>query len=797
MRDATRILRSSPGVSILAAVALGLGIGSTTTMYSITRGILRDLPVDRPDQLMHVAMTDRNEGDGYLRIPAPDIVALREQQRSFEAIAAYEDESVHLGDTDHRAQRLSAAVVSASVFTVLRVSPLLGRALTSDDERPGAPHVAVLGYELWRNRYAADPSVVGRTIRVNGVPTSVVGVMREGFGFPQQEQLWTPLALDAIRATPGKDGPAYNVIARLRDGVTREIAGAEIATIGRRLSIADPKVHEGRSLAVRPFYDEMIPRKGRVIFRAMLIVVSFVLFVACANVANLLLARAVSRSREIAVRMALGASPSSLVRQLLIESLAVAIPGGILGLALARAGVAIFNATLRFDLAFWMRVEVDGVVLAFTTALVVLSAVVAGLAPARQAARVDIGDVLKDETRGSSSFRLGRASRALVIGEVALSCALLVVTGLMVKGVLSITSRYVGVAPEQVATGRIELRADAYPDAAARARLFDALESRVSSEPGVTSAALASHLPGNSAASVPVEIGGVRYENRDLVPRSRAIAISPDFFRTFGVSLLQGRRFTRADREGAPLVAIVNRGFADRFFSGNAVGRQIRLRENGAWVTIVGVAPVLGTVGGTGDRNGGTDAFYVPLAQSDWANVAIAARTTADATALVATLRQVVSELDRDVPLYQEGRLDVTLAQASTGEKVFGGLFTFFGLSALLLAVVGLVGVLAFSVGRRTRELGIRMALGGRPMSILWLVLRGGLLQLLVGLTVGLGVAALAAPQFGEALFEQKPHDPVVYAGIALILIVAGALAAIVPARRALNVSPMTALRTE
>jgi putative ABC transport system permease protein len=800
MRDATRILRSSPGVSILAAVALGLGIGSTTTMYSITRGILRDLPVDRPDQLMHVAMTDRNEGNEYLRIPAHDVVALREQQRSFEAIAAYESESVHLGDTDHRAQRLSAAVVSASVFTVLRVSPLLGRALTSDDERPGAPHVAVLGYELWRNRYAADASVVGRTIRVNGVPTSIVGVMREGFGFPQQEQLWTPLALDAIRATPGKDGkdgPAYNVIARLRDGVTREIAGAEIATIGRRLSIADPKIHEGRSLAVRPFYDEMIPHKGRVIFRAMLIVVSFVLFVACANVANLLLARAVSRSREIAVRMALGASPSSLVRQLLIESLAVAIPGGVLGLALARAGVAIFNATLRFDLAFWMRVEVDGVVLAFTTALVVVSAVAAGLAPARQAARVDIGDVLKDETRGSSSFRLGRASRALVIGEVALSCALLVVTGLMVKGVLSITSRYVGAAPEQVATGRIELRADAYPDAAARARLFDALESRVSSEPGVTSVAVASHLPGNSAASVPVEIGGVRYENRDLVPRSRAIAISPDFFRTFGVSILQGRSFTRADREGAPLVAIVNRGFADRFFSGNAVGRQIRLQENRDWMTIVGVAPVLGTVGGTGDRDSGTDAFYVPLAQSDWANVAIAARTAADATALVATLRQVVSELDRDVPLYQEGRLDVTLAQASTGEKVFGGLFTFFGLSALLLAVVGLVGVLAFSVSRRTRELGIRMALGGRPASILWLVLRGGLLQLLVGLTVGLGVAALAAPQFGEALFEQKPHDPVVYAAIALILIVAGALAAIVPARRALNVSPMTALRTE
>jgi len=798
LRDGLRMLRSNPGVSLLAALALGLGIGSTTTMYSITRGILRDLPVDRPEQLMHVAMTDRNVGDEYLRIPAADIVALNDQQRSFAAIAAYDFESIHLGDADHHAQRLSAGRVTASLFAVLRVAPFLGRTLTSDDELPGAPRVAILGYDLWQNRYEGDHSVVGRAIRVNGVPTTVIGVMPKDFGFPLQEQLWIPLALDAFRATPvARDGPAYNVIGRLRTGATRETAGADIASIGHRLAIADPKAHEGRGLTVRPFYDEMIPRKGRVIFRAMLIVVSFVLVIACANVANLLLARAIARRREIAVRMALGASPSSLVRQLLVESLAVAILGGILGLALARAGVAVFNGTLSFDLAYWMRVDVDMGVLAFATALVVLAAVAAGLAPARQAARVDVADVLKDQTRGSSSFRLGHATRALVTAEVALSCALLVVTGLMVKGVLSIASRYVGVAPEHVATGRVELRADAYPDAAARERLFDALESRVSSKPGVTSVALASHLPGNSVASVPVEIEGARYDNRDLVPLSRVVAISPEFFRTFGVSLLQGRPFNRADRDGVPLVAIVNRSFAARFFSGDAVGRRVRVKENGDWATIVGVAPVLGIVGGNGDRNSGTDGVYVPLAQSDWANVGIAARTSADATALVATLRDVVAELDPDVPLYQEGRLDAVLAHASTGEKVFGGLFTFFGIAALLLSVVGLVGVLGFSVSRRTRELGIRVALGSRPGSILWLVLRDGVLQLLVGLGLGLGIAALAAPQFGEALFEQRPHDPGVYAFIALVLIVAGALAAIVPARRALRVSPMTALRSE
>jgi predicted permease len=796
------MLRRSSGVAVLAALALGLGIGSTTTMYSITRGILRELPVHEPERLVHIAVTDRTAGDDYLRIPAADFIALRDQQRSFESIAAYEDGSVHLGDAVHRAERVMSAVVTASLFSVLRTSPLLGRTITTADEQPGGSPVAVLGYTLWQNRYGGDRNVIGTTIRINGTPTTVVGVMPEGFGFPRKEQLWTPLVMDAssaIRPGAGVQDAlvAYTVIARLRDAATVESAGAEVAAIGRRLAIADPTAHEGRSLAARPYYDEMIPRDARIIFCAMLLVVSFVLLIACANVANLLLARAVTRSREIAVRMALGAAPGALVRQLLVESLAVAVPGGLLGLALAYAGVAVFNAGVGFELEFWMRVEVDGAVLAFTTALVVIAAVAAGIAPARQAARVSVGDALRDEARGSSSFRLGRASRVLVVSEVALSCALLVVTGLMVKGAANATTRDVGVAPEQVAAGRIELRADAYPDADARARMFDLLEARLLEQPGVTSVTLATALPGNSIGRVPFEVGGTTYDNPDARPRTRLLAVSPSFFETFGVSLLQGRGFARADRDGAPPIAVVNRSFADRFFAGNALGRQVRVDESGAWATIVGVAPELGVAGGTGDRNSGDDAIYIPLAQAEVNNVAIAARTRGDAAALVTTMREVVAALDPDVPLYQEGRLDVTLAQANVAERLFGWLFTFFGFSALVLAVVGLAGVLGFSVSRRTRELGIRAALGGRPATILWLVLRGGTVQLLTGLTIGLGLAAVVAPQLGEALFEQNPRDPAVYGAIAILLVTAGAFAAMVPASRALRVSPVVALRSE
>ena len=794
--DGLRMLRRSPGISALASIALALGIAATTTMYSITRGILRELPVDRPERLMHVAMTSRTTGDEYTRVPVADIVAIRDQQRSFESLGAYEDESIHLGDSDHRAERISSAMVSADLFKVLRVSPLLGRVLSIEDERPGAPAVTVLGYNLWTTRYASDRDILGKTVRINGVQTTVVGVMPKDFGFPAKEQLWTPLSLDATRSSSQPD-VAYLVIGRLREGATRESAAADIALIGRRVAIANPTTHQGTALAVRPYRDEMIDEDARTIFRAMLIVVSFVLLIACANVANLLLARAVTRSREIAVRMALGASSRNLIRQLLVESLAIAIPGGLLGLALAWVGVTVFNATLGFELSYWMRIEVDAAVLAFTTGLVVLAAIVAGLAPARQASRVSVGDVLKDETRGSSSFRLGRASRVLVVGEVALSCTLLVVTGLMVKGVLSVTSRYVGTSPDRVAVGRVDLRPDAYPDASSRIRVFDAIETRLGATPGVVAATLASHLPGNSAASVPVEVGGARYETRDDVPSSRVVAVSPSFFATFGISLLQGRPFSIADRTGAPLVAIVNRPFAERFFNGNAIGRQVRAKENGEWATIVGVAPVLGMVSGRGDRDPGNDAVYLPLAQSNYPNVAIAARTSGDATALVGTIRDLIAQIDPDVPLYQEGRLDVTLARASSGEKVFGGLFTFFGVSALLLAVVGLVGVLGFSVSRRTREIGIRSALGGRPGALLWLVLRGGLVQLVLGLVMGLGLAAVIAPQFGDALFNQKPHDPAIYALIAGLLVLAGAIAAIVPARRALGVSPMVALRTE
>jgi putative ABC transport system permease protein len=796
LRHGARMLRRSPGLAILAAVALALGIGSTTTMFSITNGILRQLPVEAAERLMHVASIDQARGE-WARMRVPDLVALREQQRSFSAIGAYEDVGAHLGDARHRAVRVPAALMTASMFDVLRVRPFLGRTLAATDEQPGAPPVAVLGYVTWRDRYAADRGIIGQTMRVNGVPTTIVGVMPNGFQFPTKEELWTPLRLDPT-AAPVADAPAYIAVGRLRDGVTRDAANAEAAGIARRLDLATPVPNAPRVFGVRPYRDEMVPAKARLIFRAMLLAVSFVLLIACANVANLLLARAVQRSREIAVRTALGASRGRIIAQLLGESLAVSVVGGLLGLLLAWGATTVFSATLSFDLAYWMAVRIDRSVLLFATGLVGLATVLAGLAPARQATHVNVSDALKNDTRGSSSFRLGRASRALVVGEVALSFALLVVTALMVKGVVHIVDRNGGIGPDRVLVSRLELRDDAYPDAAAQARFYETLARRLDERPDVEAATVFTDTPGTEAARTRMELDGVRYEPDGPRPAARIAAVTPGYLETFGTRLLQGRGFAWTDGPNAPPVAIVNRPFIATYFAGgDAIGRRVRLLTSegkGDWVTIIGVAPDL-DMGGAAEAH--APGLYVPIAQRSRASVTVALRSARDPLRILPALRTTVAAIDADVPLWGENRLDLEISHSTTGEKVFGGLFTFFGVAALVLALVGLFGVLAFSVSRRTKELGIRIALGGRTRDITWLVLRAGVLQLAIGLAIGTLLALAIAPAFGDALFGQNPRDWTVYASVAAVLFATGLSAAAVPARRALRVDPMEALRSE
>lgn len=790
IRGALRSVRRSPGFAVAVIATLGLGVGAVTTMYSITSGILRPLPVPDPDRMVHVAGVDRRTGEDDLRLEAWELVLLRAQQRSLQALSAYEDETFHLGDGDRLAQRWLGAWLTSDALAALRVQPLLGRWLLPEDAEPGAPPVVLLGHRLWSRRYEADFTIPGRQIRINGVVRQVVGVMPEGFRFPVDHDLWLPLSLPTV-ASPAS-GPAWVGFGRLRDGVSLEQAQAEFDALGARLAATAPATHANRTVHVRAFRDELIRPTARIIFRVMLLVVSFVLLVACANAANLLLARAMARRHEVAVRSALGAGRSRLVMQLLTEVLVLATGAGLVGVGLAWAAIVVFNRMVGFELAYWMKVQVDGGVLLVAGAAVLVATIAAGLGPARQALGVTLGDALKG-VRGS--MRLGKASQGLVGFEIALSGALLVITALMVSGVLRQVDRFGRMSSEGVLTARLELRPEAYPDTVSVAAFYRTLHERLSAEPGIGPVAFGSTLPGFRGEARPLRLEG-RPVPVELVPETRVFLATPDLLPAFKATVLEGRDLTWSDGPEEPPVALVNRRFVERHFGGvSPIGRRIRLGEGDAgWVTIVGVAPDLERRGRLEDD---IDAVYLSLLQSDQRNVAVVLRVRGDPPGFVPALRNAVRGIDPDVPLFEEVPLDQVIALETSSEKLFGGLFTVFGLSALIMASVGLFGMVAFTVRQRSRELGIRQALGARPQEIIRQVARGASLQLGLGLVLGLGLAALLAPLFGDALMGTDPHEWRWYGLVAGTLAGVGILATGIPARRALRLSPTQVLREE
>jgi putative ABC transport system permease protein len=793
LRLALRSLRRAPGLSAAVILTLGLGIGSVATMFSITRGILRDLPVERSGRLVHVAEIDRRSTDDSDRLRAWELVNTAAQQTTLTALAAYEDDVFHVGDDTNAAQRVNGAQVTANTFGTLRVQPVIGRSFAEGDALPGAIPTVILGYTLWRDRYALDHGMVGRTVRVNGTPRVVIGVMPEGFRFPREQDLWIPFAPDPS-AAPG-EGAAWTVFGRLRDDRTIDDARTELAAIGMRFAQAEPATHEHLVLTARPYRHELVNSRARGIFRAMLLLVSFVLVIACANVTNLLLARALARRREVAVRTALGASRGRIVAQLLAEVMVLALAGGVLGVMLASLGVTAFNRLLSQQLAFFMVVKVDGGVLLFAAVLVALATLFAGLAPARQASRVALGDVLREHGRGAS-FRMGRASRVLVAGEVALSGTLLVITGLMVSGAAGAVNRFSGLAPEGVLSGQAELRAAAYPDTASRGRFVRALHRDLSAIPGARAVAIGSSLPGITLDGVRVRIDGSTRAGPG--PRTGVVAVAPAYLAAFNTGLVQGREFEWSDDHTAPRVALVSRRFAERHLtSGPVLGQRIRLEADsaGEWATVIGIVP---DIGGDDVRDGAVDdQVYFPVLQSGALRLTFAIRGNADPLQGLPLVREAVKAIDPDVPLFDLGRFDRFISDATIGEKFFGGLFSVFGISALVMACVGLFGMVAFGVRQRMREMGIRVALGARPVSVMRLVMRGGLIPLCLGLLIGLGLAVLLAPQLGDALLGANARDWRVYAIVISALAVAGFLAAWIPSRRVLHVEPSEVLREE
>ena len=800
VRYGIRSLLKSPGLTLVATLALTLGIGLTTTMFSIVYGaLMKGLPYPDGDRIMIIQRA--NPARGITRqsaLPIQDYFDYKAQQHSFGDLATITSGTIYVSG-EEKAERFDGSWITANTFDIIGVRPMLGRNFRAGEDSPSGEKVAILAYSTWRERYSGDANIIGKHIRVNGVPYSVVGVMPEGFAFPNNDKIWVPQQADPL-ATKRGQGPYLQVVGKLKPGVSIDQANVDVATIAKRLAGEYKESNEGFTASVQKFTDNYIGNEPRQLLYTMLGAVFFVLLIACANVANLLLDRAAHRTKEVGIRTALGASRSAVVRQFLAESLVLSLIATVFGIMVAYFGIAMFNRAITVtQIPFFIDIRLHPQVLMFTILVAFLTTLISGAIPAIQSSRADINEILKDETRGASSFRIGKISKALVVFEIALSCGLLVAAGLMIKSVTNMRTMDPGYSTQNVFTARIGFPA-AYTDTVAEWRFFDQVLERVAALPSVQTASISSGLPaarqgfgGNNFA-----VEGQTYLKDKDYPNANSLAVTPNFFATIKTPIVQGRAFTDADRVDALPVAIVNRAFVKKYFPNvDPIGRRIRMggaKSTAPWSTIVGVA---GDMFSGNQDNPFNPAIFQPFAQARSTFVYIAARTAGPPLAITQGVREAVATLNPDIPLYWVQPFEEAVAQSLWFVRVFGAMFMIFGFVALFLASVGLYAVMSFSVSRRTREVGIRMALGARGSDVVGMIFGQGLWQLGIGMAVGLTLALGISQLLKIVLFQVQPRDPVIFGGVAIVLIIVGLIACLVPARRATLVDPLVALRSD
>lgn len=795
-RSGIRRLARTPGQTLAAVMALALGIGLSTAVFSMTWGIVvRGLPFEEPEELLHLESDNLSQNQESLGIYLQDFLEWRRRQTSFEGLAAFHVETVNLSGDSHP-ERVEGAYVSANAFDLLRARPLLGRGFRAGEDSPHAERVLVLGWGIWQARYDGNPKVVGRGVRVNGMPATIVGVMPKGFGFPLHQQVWQPLRLDP-NLLPRGPGQTVEVFGRLREGATLERARAEMSGIARSLAAELPATNRGRGAVVRPYTEKYLGDGPAGILGVMLGACLLVLLLGCTNVAALTTARAAQRNREMAIRSALGASRGRLIRLLLVETLLTAALGTALAIPLAYAGVRTFIALIaERKVPFWVEVTLDHRALLFAAGLTLLAGLASGLVPALQASRAGLADVLKDEGR-STSLRMGWTMRAIAVAEVAVSCALLVGAGLMIQNVRHVSTR-TEFRTSRLFTARLSLNESAYAGNAERVRFVEEMLRRLREDPAVLAAAAGSYVPATGSSTSAYAVEGKAYAAEKDYPIAHMASVSTDFFERFGAGVLRGRDFGTLDVPGNLPVVLVNQSFARQSWPGqDPLGHRIRIALNGRkepWRTVVGVVPDLAMeYVATSDEGAG---FYLPLAQEGSAVVNLVVETRdPDPLTITQRVRDHVAAVDRDLPIYYVYSMERAVEIVGFFPRFFAGTFSIFGLCALLLASVGIYGVLALSVERRTPEIGIRMALGARPGNVLGLVFRQGLAELLAGLGLGLLLAWPTAKLLSGILVGVDPQDPPTFLAVALILTAVSLLACWFPARRASRTDPVAAIR--
>jgi putative ABC transport system permease protein len=814
LRYGLRSLIKNPGFAAVAIIALALGIGANTAIFSVVNGILfRPLPYPEPERLAIVWETRTNlqseTSDSNFPVAAGNFLDWREQNQTFDHIAAFHSQTLNLTGSGEP-ERIGVIRASADLFPLLGVEPVRGRTFFAEEDTADANRVVLLSHQFWQRRFGSDPNVLEQTLTLEGVTYNIIGVMPQGFQFPRKNELpagyqipatvdvWLPLALTpAQRQNRGRHYLA--VVARLKSRVSQEQAQADMDSIARQLSEQYPQTNTDEGAALISLHQHIV-KKIRPALIALLGAVGFVLLIACANVANLMLARAAARQKEVAVRVALGASRLRIVRQLLTESLLLAIIGGTLGFLLALWGIDVLMALAPDNIPRFEDLSIDGRVLGFTLLVSLATGILFGLVPALQVSKSELNHTLKEGGgRTAGSAQRSRIRSALMIAEIALSLVLLVGAGLMIRAFQRLMKVDPGFKSENVLTMDIAITRSKYPDRRTRSDFFEAALARISTVPGVEAAAGIYPLPLGGAEE------GVGFTIENEPPRqpgdSRSVGprwVSSDFFLAMGIPLRDGRTFDRRDSEDAPLVVIINDALAERYFPNeNPIGKRVAIDSNQGnpnWRQIVGL---VANIKHTNLEDDARPQLYIPHTQFAIPSLTFVVKTSTEPLALVNALREQVLAVDKDQPVTNIKTMDEWVGNALAQKRFNMFLFGVFAATALLLAAVGIYGVMAYSVNQRSHEIGIRLALGAQTGNVLAMVIRQGMLLALSGVGIGLIAAFALTRLLANLLFNVSTSDLTTFLAMSLILTGVALVACLVPARRATKVDPLAVLRNE
>ncbi len=805
VRYAVRMLMKNPGFTFVAVLTLALGIGATSAMFSVINAVLlRPLPYHEPERL--VTIWEESPERDLFQIPV-SFANLRDwadQTQTFEQIAAYTFTNLNLSGAGEPA-RLSTVRTSANLFSLVGAAPLVGRTFLPEEDNEGSGRVVILSHAVWRQRFSSDPGIIGQSLALNNQAYTVVGVMPASFQFPvgfgylgkvlnDPIELYVPLAPTKKEAAHGNY--SFFAIGRLKPGATIEQARAEMTTIEGRLEQQYPDTNTGIGVSLVATREQTV-KEIRPALLVLFGAVSFLLLIACANIANLLLARGASRQKEFAIRAALGASRARVLRLLLTESVLLSLAGGCLGLLLALWSTDALVALAPDNLPRLHEVFIDGRVFGFTLAVSLATSILFGFIPAIHAAKPDLNEALKEGSRGSTGSGAAKRIRgALVSAEVALSLVLLIGAGLMIRSFFRLQQMNLGFNPDNALAVNLSLSPTRYPEDRQQAAFFHEAIERLQSLPGIQAAGATTGLPltlNLSGTDFRIEGRPEPEAGKEMIVHTRSV--SPGYFGTLGISLIKGRDFSDRDKRGAPGAAIINNELTRIYFPNeDPIGKRITFDDGGSWMSIVGI---IDDVKQLGQDSAAKPEVYFPFSQMTSSSMSLVVRTSSNPASVVASIKDQIQQIDKDLPITDVKTMRQLLAESVSGRRFNMLLLTIFGAVALILAAVGIYGVISYSVSQRTHEIGVRMALGADRRHVLKLVVGQGMWLALVGVLIGLGASFFLTRLMSTLLFGVTATDPATFAVISVVLTGVALAATLVPARRATKVDPMIALRYE